>query len=110
MDLADELMQIERRLADGRGDVYSEVLAEDAVVIVPGAVLDKAECVAAMDASTGWDSVALEAPRLIENGDVASLVYRFRGVRGQQRYTATLSSTYRLRSRELVLHQQTPDS
>jgi len=52
MDLLEDLLQIERRLATGRGAEYREVLTDDALVIVPGAVLDKNACVAAM-ASTG---------------------------------------------------------
>lgn len=53
MSLADDLMEMERRLAHGRGDVYDELLHDDAVVIVPGAVLDKPGCVAAMNTSPG---------------------------------------------------------
>ncbi|MEU4016449.1 hypothetical protein AB0E56_14405 [Microbacterium sp. NPDC028030] len=109
MTLLEELMQIEHRLAGGRGDVYRDVLADDALVIVPGAVLGKGECVAAMDASSGWDSVVLEAPRLIESAGFASVVYRFTGERGETAYSAVLASTYRLPDRRLVLHQQTPD-
>lgn len=41
MGLRDELLKIEHRLAVGGGDEYREVLADDALVIVPGAVLDK---------------------------------------------------------------------
>lgn len=109
MDLSDELMQIEHRLATGGGAVYSEVLADDALVVVPGAVLDKAACVAAMNDSPGWDEVVLESPQLVESGDVASVIYRFTGVRGDSTYRATLASSYRLPQRTLVLHQQTPD-
>jgi len=109
MAVIDDLMEIERRLATGCGADYSEVLADDALVVVPGAVLDKAACVAAMDASPGWDEVTLESPRGVHGEDFASVVYRFTGVRGDSTYRATLASTYRLPERTLVLHQQTPD-
>ena len=68
MGVADELMAIERELALGRGDVYARVLHDDAVVVVPGAVLTRRECVAAMDESPGWDDVDLGEPRLVESG------------------------------------------
>lgn len=103
-------MEIEDRLARGRGNEYREVLAEEALVIAPGAVLDKAGCVAAMDSSPGWDDVALADARLIESQGYASVVHRFEGVRGSTTYSATLSSTYRMPARELLLHQQTPDA
>ena len=110
MTLAHDLMKIERRLAAGAGDIYGDVLAEDAVVIVPGAVLDKAACVAAMDSSPGWDTVALDEPRVVEGDGFASVVYRFTGTRGDSTYRATLASSYRLPERALFLHQQTPES
>lgn len=102
-------MQIERRLATGRGAEYVDVLADDAVVVVPGAVLDKAACVAAMDDSPGWDEVTLEPPRVVEGEGFASVIYRFTGIRGGSTYRATLASTYRLPELKLILHQQTPD-
>jgi hypothetical protein len=109
MELREELMEIERRLARGRGDEYRDVLADEALVIVPGAVLDKSACVAAMDSSPGWDEVTLVEPRLIESHGCATVVYRFDGVRGGTTYSATLSSTYQMPEKKLLLHQQTPN-
>lgn len=108
MSISDRLMTIERRLAEGSGTDYQEVLADDALVIVPGAVLNKNECVAAMNESPGWDSVELDSPRVIDCAGVATVVYRFTGVRGDSTYTAVLSSSYRLPEATLYLHQQTP--
>ncbi|GAA1978318.1 hypothetical protein GCM10009718_13630 [Isoptericola halotolerans] len=107
----DELLAIDDRLAAGSGADYAEVLHEDAVVVVPGAVLDKAGCVAAMDASPGWDEVDLSDARLVRSGDAATVVYRFTGRRGQDTYAATLASTYvrHGESWRLLLHQHTPD-
>jgi len=101
-------MDIEHRLALGRGAEYREVLADDALIVVPGAVLTASECIAAMDDSPGWDEVTLQDVRMIADAATASVVYEFRGQRGETEYTATLASTYRLPSRRLVLHQQTP--
>lgn len=109
MGLGDELMAIERRLAEGGGDEYREVLDDDAIVIIPGAVLDKGACVAAMDESPGWDRIDLGDPRLLEGDGSATVVYAFTGVRGDSTYRATLASTYRLPQRTLLLHQQTPE-
>jgi hypothetical protein len=110
MDTLTELMQIETRLATGRGSDYREVLSDDARVIVPGAVLDRDACVAAMDASPGWQSFSLDEPRLIEAEGTAVVVYRFSGTRADTSYTATLASSYRMPERRLFLHQHTPDN
>lgn len=110
MTTADELMTSERRLAHGRGREYADTLTHDALVVVPGAVLDRAACIAAMDASPGWDEVDMGDPRLVADGDIATVVYEFRGRRGESRYAATLASTYRRTADgwRLALHQQTP--
>ena len=110
MDVLNELMQIEHRLATGRGDVYREVLADDAIVIVPDAVLDTAQCVAAMDSSPGWDTVSLAEARLVESEGVAAVGSRFRGDRADTTDSATLASSYRMPERRLLLHQHTPDA
>ena len=104
-------MASERELAAGRGDVYRRVLAPDAIVVVPGAVLTAEECVRTMDDSAGWDLTTVEDARLIEVAPgCATVVYTFEGVRADTRYTAVLASTYAERDGEvrLVLHQQTP--
>lgn len=105
------LMAIERELAAGAGATYRRILAADAVVVVPGAVLTAEECVAAMDASPGWDEVDMTDVRHVTVAPgCASVVYTFTGRRGETTYRATLASTYALRdgARRLVLHQQTP--
>jgi hypothetical protein len=108
----DDLLAIEEELGTaGSGDVYRRRLDDDAVVIVPGAVLDRETCAAAMDESPGWDEHALDDARTIALADDAALVsYRWRSRRGDQRYEAVMSSAYRRRPEgwRLVLHQQTP--
>lgn len=108
MDLIDELMTAERLLASGHGPVYDAVLAEDAIVIVPAQVLGKAECVAAMGESPGWDTAQFTSARLIDSGSTATVVYTFRGTRGDDEYSAILSSSYRMPEKKLFLHQHTP--
>lgn len=110
--LLEELVGIERELAAGEGDAYRRHLADPAVVIVPGDVLDREDTIAAMDASPGWNEFTIDEERLVRPAvDAAVLTYRFRGRRGEIKYEAVLSSTYGRRadgSWELVLHQQTP--
>lgn len=110
-DLADTLLPLERALAAGGGDAYRERLAEEAVIVVPGAVLDRVSCIAAMDASAGWDDFAFEGVRALPVGsDAGMLTYTFTGRRGDQTYRAVLTSVYVKRDGEwlMVLHQQTP--
>ncbi|NOW00770.1 nuclear transport factor 2 family protein [Isoptericola chiayiensis] len=109
--IIDGLMATEDRLAVGTGEDYAEVLHEDAVVVVPGAVLDKAGCIAAMDSSPGWDEVDLGEARLVRSEDTATVVYRFTGRRGEETYVATLASTYvtAVGGWRLLVHQHTPE-
>jgi ketosteroid isomerase-like protein len=109
---AEQLLRIEHELARGDGATYERHLAEGALVVVPGDVLDRAAAVEAMDASEGWDEVSIGEEAVRELGpDVALLTYLFRGRRGQDHYAATLSSAY-VRDGEgrwkLAFHQQTP--
>ncbi|KRD42883.1 hypothetical protein ASE38_00880 [Cellulomonas sp. Root930] len=111
MGVVDELMAIESDLARGRGVAYERVLHADALVVVPGAVLTRDECVRAMDASPGWDEVELGEPHLVESRTTATVVYPFVGRRRSTTYRATLSSTYARDDSgrwRLLLHQQTP--
>ncbi|WP_075740777.1 MULTISPECIES: nuclear transport factor 2 family protein [Actinoalloteichus] len=110
MTVLQELLAVERRLAHGSGEDYAAVLHEDALVIVPGAVLDKAQCIDAMNSSPGWDETSFTDERLVETEHTATVVYTFAGRRGASTYTATLASTY-LRHGDggrLLVHQQTP--
>ena len=109
--LLEALLPLEEALAGGDGDTYRERLAEEAVVIVPGAVLDRESTIAAMDESAGWDSFSIEDARALALGDGAGLLtYTFNGQRGNQTYRAVLSSVYVRRDGDwkMALHQQTP--
>jgi hypothetical protein len=106
------LMQIERELADGDGTVYLERLCEDAVVVLPGRVLDRDTTAAVMGDSPAWDGHQFRNGRLhVLDEDKAILTYRFQGQRGYERYDAVLSSTYVREDGgdwEIAFHQQTP--
>jgi hypothetical protein len=109
-ELTEQLLAHETALATGHGDAYRARLAPDAIVIVPGQVLDRDATVAAMDASAGWDKVDLAGPTSRPLGaEGAVLSYTFTGRRGDVVYRAMMSSAYALRDGEwkLVVHQQT---
>ncbi len=111
-DVHAQLLAIEHELAAGPGDPYRRHLADDAVVVVPGAVLDREACAAAIDASAGWEEHEIADARTIELGsDSAVLSYRWRSRRGETTYAAVMSSVYARRDGvwRLVLHQQTPE-
>lgn len=111
-ETAEQLLRIEHELARGNGDTYEQYLAEGALMVIPGDILDRTAAVEAMDASPGWDEVSIGEELVQELGpDAALLTYLFRGRRGQDHYAATLSSAY-VRDAEgcwkLAFHQQTP--
>ena len=112
MSIEQELPEIEHELAAGSDYEYRERLAEDAVVIVPGRALTKAETVAAMRESPGWDAFRIADPQVIRSGpDVVGVTYRFEGTRdAEYGYAALMSSVYSRAGGDwkLVLHQQTP--
>ena len=110
-EITEQLLAFEHALATGRGDAYRARLAEDALVVVPGFVLDRDATIEAMDASPGWDDVDLSGATTRSVGaDGAVLTYTFTGRRGDDEYRAVLSSAYARRDGDwkLVLHQQTP--
>ena len=106
------LLEIEEALGTGSGDAYRRHLAQDAIVVVPGAVLDREQCAEAMDASPGWDEHEITEVRMAQpTPDAVILNYRWRSRRRDVAYEALMSSAYWRRDGEwrLVLHQQTPE-
>ena len=111
MELERHLLTIENELAGSAGDAYRRHLADDALVIVPGHVLDRSSTIDAMEASPGWDEYSIDGSRLLEVDEQAAVIsYTFKGRRGDDRYAAILTSLYAKRGEDwrLVLHQQTP--
>jgi hypothetical protein len=111
--LREELLSIERELAAGSGDSYRRFLTDDAMVIVPGMVLDREGCASAIDSGPRWDAWTISDERLLELApDVAVLTYRWRSKRGETSYLAAMTSVYTKKKGDgwrLVLHQQTPE-
>jgi hypothetical protein len=112
MSLAQTLFALERELANGDGDTYQRLLTDAAVIVIPGMTMDKAQTVAAMNESPGWDAVAFADENVTElNAEAALLTYRFAGRRGDDfQYRALMASVYVRRNGDwrLAFHQQTP--
>ena len=117
MGIQETLFELEKRGAEalvsgGAADFYRELLTEDALMMVPGFVADKATFLAGASGGPGWKSFRIEAPRAVQlTPDCAVLQYRTTGARdGQPDYIALMSSTYVKRDGawRLAFHQQTP--
>jgi Domain of unknown function (DUF4440) len=111
-----ELMALERQgwaaLSRGEGrDFYGEILADDAIVVVPGAVLDKEQTLASWDDVAPWQWYDLVGREVLDFRCAAVVIYDVTARRRlESPYRATVSSTYALRPQgwRLVVHQQTP--
>lgn len=102
-------LRLDWRLINEGPAAYEELLAEDAQVIVPGAVLGRSECITAIRESAPWRDaeIALLWHRASIDGYI--VVYRFRGRRDES-YSAVMSSSWIRtdRGERLLVHQQTP--
>ena len=89
-------------------------LADDALVIVPGMVIERATFLQALAHEQPWASRQIEEPRTVRLADdSAALVYPVTARRGgQPEFHGLLTSIYakRVGRWQLVLHQQTPIS
>jgi hypothetical protein len=89
-----------------------EWLADDALMIVPGMVIDRATFLRALAHETPWASHEIEEPQTVQlTDDSAALVYRVTAQRdGQPKFAGLLTSVYVRRAGRwrLQLHQQTP--
>jgi uncharacterized protein (TIGR02246 family) len=114
-----DLLQLEQQgweaLAAGRGaEFYERVMAEDAVTVVPGMVLDRRQPLASRQGVTPWSEYRLRGQRVIMLGrDAALITYEVTASRpGDERpYHAQLTSVYVATADgdwRLALHQQTP--
>jgi hypothetical protein len=119
MDLMDTLLVLETRGWEalshaGRGaPFYDEVLSDDALMVFPFGVMNRADSVAAIRSSTPWARYRIEEPRVIElSEDCAMLLYKVTARRtGQPTFVAMINSTYVKRDGawKLRLHQQSPN-
>jgi uncharacterized protein (TIGR02246 family) len=93
-------------------EFYDKVLTEDAVMVLPGMVLDRGQVLDSWRDAPPWTSYELTDRRTLRPApEVAIVVYRATAERpGGVRYEALMSSVYVKASGEwrLACHQQTP--
>jgi hypothetical protein len=115
--MKDQLLELEERgwLALSSPDpvrICQEWLAEDAVLIVPGMIIDRATFLKALSTEQPWADHHIEEPKTVQlTNESAALVYRVTARRvGQPEFVAVITSVYVKRDDrwQLVLHQQTP--
>lgn len=98
--------------SDAGAAFYAKHLTDDALLVVPGVVLDKATWLASLASAAPWSSHRIEDARVVGLGaGCAALVYRATAQRqGEAAYVALVTSTYVRRHGRwlLALHQQTP--
>jgi Domain of unknown function (DUF4440) len=115
--MTDRLLQLEEEgwRALSSSDPVSfcqEWLADDALIIVPGMVINRATFLQALAHEEPWASHRIEEPQTVQlTDDSAALVYRVTAQRnGQPKFAGLLTSVYVNRAGRwrLMLHQQTP--
>ena len=112
-----ELTTLEERgwqaLSEGTGaEFYDAFLTDDAIMVFPFGVLDRAAAIDAMRDASPWTGYALSDVQVVRLGEAAAmLVYRATAQReGQAEYRALMSTTFEHVEDEWLvkLHQQTP--
>ena len=112
-----EIEALERRGWDALSgpdgaEFYREVMADDGVMVFPGAVLDKAATLRAMASVTPWSTFDLKDVRvLVPTASAAIVTYEATAQRdASPAYRALMTSVYARTGGawRLVLHQQTP--
>ena len=111
-----ELIDLERAgwqaLVDGTAaDFYRDLFTDDALLVVPGMVMDASVWVASLSGPQ-WSSFELNDDQVLTlSADSAALIYRAIARReATSPYEAIVTSTYRRVGDvwKLALHQQTP--
>lgn len=119
MATLEELLALEQRGADSMvagtaAEFYADVLTEDAVLVVPGMILDRATFISSMNREPDMRELRIEDPRVVELGaGAAVLLYRaVASLPDGGGWTSFMNSTY-VRTDggwKLAYHQQTPTS
>jgi hypothetical protein len=109
----ERIREFERALWVGGGDVYRRCVDPDCVMVVPEApfLLVGDEAIAAVERTPRWEEVELSNLQIQRAPEgVIAIGYRADAKRGEERYTAYCTSTYR-RIRDdhwkVIQHQQT---
>lgn len=110
-DLESILWQREHGFWMGDAEYYRRNLSEDALMVFPGMVLDRAASIEAIGAAPRWTTVTFEDQRsVVLSGEVVVLHYRATARREEFPYQALATSVYVKRDDvwRLAVHQQTP--
>jgi hypothetical protein len=102
-----------RALSNGTGaDFYDRNLTENAVMIFPMGVLDRAQSIEAMRAAPPWSSFRIDEPQVMSlTAESAILTYRATAQRdGQPEYNALMTTAFVKEDGtwKTALHQHTP--
>ena len=114
MSLESELLEIEERFWQSRGDTefWATNFNDEGVIALPMGLMEKAAVLASQEDARPWSDFAIKDAHVVDLGDdVASISYTVAGRRdGESDYTAVVTSVYAKRNGEwqLMVHQQTP--
>ena len=117
MSVHDELVALEREairhmVAGTAADFYRDILTDDALLVVPGAILDGPTFLEGLEGEPEMRTLELHDPRVIELGqDGAVLLYRaVATLPGGGTWTSMMNTTYVRRDGRwrVAYHQQTP--
>jgi Domain of unknown function (DUF4440) len=110
----DRVWKFEEGLWTGTAEHYRALINESCLMVLPTPphVLSGDEAIAAVASTPRWTTVALTQQRIArpEEGLIV-VAYHIAASRGDRRYVALCTSTYRRRAHEdwqVVQHQQTP--
>jgi hypothetical protein len=100
-------------LAGRGGDYYQRTMTQDALLILPGAVVSRDEVCAAFRAAEPLDRYELHDPAVIRLGEHAGvLVYRSLAWRGDEATELQMSTTYLFNENNggwsVAAHQESP--
>ncbi|WP_022685140.1 hypothetical protein [Sphingomonas phyllosphaerae] len=110
----DRVWAFEESLWTGDAQHYRESIDESALMVVPQPpfVLESAAAVEAVSQTPRWESVSFADGRIVRPQEgLIVIAYRVEAAKGDERYVAHCTSTYRRVEHEVwrvVQHQQTP--
>lgn len=110
-----EVLDLERQfwlIGGVRPAFWQEHFADDGIIALPMGIMDKAQTVAVMGESGGWEWVQFGEARFVHTESTVIVSYQAtaRGEGELDDYTAVISSAYQKRDGRwiLVFHQQSP--